>query len=188
MTGADHAEADADAEIFVLTKKLRDGDDSAWRVFFNDYYGRTRAYVRKVWRGGDEAVDDLVQETLVRAVRHIRPFESEEALWCWLTCLAKSVVADRGRKESRKSGFLERLFRRTSQEDFDGAGIVESVRELLPGLRKRTAGLLSAKYLEGKTVAEMAVELSLSEKAVESRLTRARAEFRRKWEKEKGKK
>jgi RNA polymerase sigma factor (sigma-70 family) len=38
--------------------------------------------------------------------------------------------------------------------------------------------LLDAKYLEGASVGEIAVRLGASTKAVESRLTRARAELR----------
>ncbi|MFP6855672.1 MAG: sigma factor [Roseibacillus sp.] len=51
--------------------------------------------------GEPSHLDDLLQETLLRAVRYMRVFHDEAALWSWLTVLARSAVADHGRRRSR---------------------------------------------------------------------------------------
>jgi len=111
----------------------------------------------------------------VRAVRHMRPFHDEATLWSWLIVLGRSVVADRGRKETRLRRFLksfriERPARVPSDESLEAALAKLSVEE---------RSLLRWKYEESRTVSEISSELKISEKAVESRLTRARKSLRK---------
>ena len=165
-----------DEETLSLTKALAAGDEQAWHTFHADNRKRLYAYLQRIWQGPDAALDDLVQETFLRAAKYMRPFTSQEALWSWLTVLARSATADHGRKQSRFRNFLEK-FRKEPQRT--PSLIYQDLDAAMTGLPAETASLLRQKYQEGWSVKEIASQLDLSEKAVENRLTRARQSLRK---------
>ena len=63
-----------------LTRSLTKGSEEGWGLFFDQYARRLRGYLSACWRGEDECLDDLLQETLLRAVKHMRVFDDEGAL------------------------------------------------------------------------------------------------------------
>lgn len=159
----------------MLTRGLAKGDEESWTSFYDQYHRRLRGYLAACWRGEPECLDDLLQETFVRAVRHMKPFHDEAVFWSWLIVLGRSAVADRGRKETRLRRFLksfriERPVRVPSDGDLQAALVKLSPEE---------RSLLQWKYEDSRSVAEIAAELKISEKAVESRLTRARKSLRK---------
>lgn len=158
-----------------LTRALTKGSEEGWGLFFDQYARRLRGYLSACWRGEDECLDDLLQETLLRAVKHMRVFDDEGALWSWLTVLARSVVADRGRRETRWRRFMK-LFRekRPMLPKRD-----ENLRAAFAKMSSEERRLLEMKYEENLKVAEIAAKLETIEKAVESRLTRARCSLRK---------
>lgn len=124
------------------------------------------------------AAREALQQTFLRAVKHIRPIATEAELWSWLTVLARSAAADAGRRERRYLGFLERWFREQPEPPPFPA---DPERELAAALAAELATLpapdrelLERKYLDGDAIRALAVTLGTSEKAVESRLTRTR--------------
>ena len=152
------------------------GDDQAWHTFHADYRKRLYAYLQRIWQGPEAALDDLVQETFLRAAKHMRPFASQEALWSWLAVLARSATVDHGRKQSRFRNFLEK-FRKEPQRT--QSLLYQDLDSAMAKLPAETANLLRQKYQEGWSVKEIASQLKLSEKAVENRLTRARQSLRK---------
>ena len=104
---SDHAVSlagDNDPDHRRFLDALIAGREDAWSDFHQRYAHRLRAYLRVLWHGPDHHLDDLLQLTLLRAVKHIsktKTFATEEALWSWLTVLARSAIADHGRKTSR---------------------------------------------------------------------------------------
>lgn len=159
-------------EFRSFTQDLARGKDSAWREFFELYHRRLRAYLSACWRGEPDLIDDLLQEALVRAVKHMRPFDDEEVLWSWLTVLARSVANDQGRKRSRFRAFLDRYKNQATPEH---TGAPDQRLDLaLTKLAPDDRDLVRRKYEDGASVREIAAELETSEKAVESRLTRCR--------------
>lgn len=168
-----------DREIRELTGAMTSGCETAWNGFYNTYHRRLKGYLVVCWKGESAAVDDLLQETLLRAVKHMRAFDSEEALWSWLTVLAKSAVVDHGRKVSR----FRRFLRAFVPERIVKIPPDEVLKEASRKLSSENRQLLAWKYEEGSTVSEIAGLLEISEKAVESRLTRARAALKKNYRK-----
>lgn len=171
------------AAIRALTRRLVRGDEDAWREFHGRYFDRLWRYLVVVTHGQEEAVREAIQFTFVRAVRHMRRFESEAALWSWLTVLARSAVIDEQRKRSRYRAFLDRFrqWRRrepgAAPEDAD-ALLHELLKSGLGELPAADRELLERKYLAGATVRDLAVEGGDTEKAIESRLGRARRKLK----------
>jgi RNA polymerase sigma factor (sigma-70 family) len=95
--------------LLSLTAGLARGDDMAWRAFFEAYEGRLMAYIRTCQGGNPEGADDVYQETMLRVMRHARPFDDEVVFWSWLTVIARSAIADHWRRRSTWRRFLDRF-------------------------------------------------------------------------------
>ena len=159
---------------------MADGDELAYRAFYDAYFNRLSRYLLVVTAGDEDAAREALQSALVRVVRHIKIFPSDAVFWSWLTVLARSALSDQTRKRRRYLSFLDRFtwHARAQQTVPDDAqaevrllGLLESSLEALPSDEQRLA---EAKYFARRSVRELAAELNLSEKAVESRLGRIR--------------
>ncbi len=159
------------------------GDEEAFREFHANYFDRLLRYLFVVTRGDEQAARDALQETFLRIVRHIRPFNSNEAFWSWLTLLARSAATDAGRKRTRYWRMLTRyaFFRRVREPTVE-ASAETRLDMLLPvamqALEYADRELIEGKYLRRASVRELAAQFRITEKAAESRLARARERLR----------
>jgi RNA polymerase sigma factor (sigma-70 family) len=132
----------------------------------------------RVSRGDVTAADEALQATFVRVARRIRRFDCEEAFWNWLRTIARNVARDGGRKHRRylallhrfSSGRLEREETASHRQEIWRDALVEALAEMDPA----DSDLVRRKYLTGASVTEISAETGQTEKAVESRLHRAR--------------
>jgi RNA polymerase sigma-70 factor (ECF subfamily) len=140
--------------------------------------------------------EDVVQETLLRAIRNIEQYEPARAgnnIFPWLTGLARNeirrVLALDKATVSLESLWdkmdrdLLSLYERLEAEPFDDDVLCrEETREMVGAtmsqLPPHYREALEAKYVLGKSVRDIAAALHVSEKSVESQLTRARRAFR----------
>lgn len=155
-------------------------------------------YAFCLYRVGKRAdvCEEVVQETLLLAIGQLErydPARSGGHIFPWLTGLARNAIR-RELARLRPPAALEslwmrmdrdllRLYRGLSAEPVDDevlareetCELVNATMSQLPPHYRRS---LEAKYVDGHSVRDIAGLLSLSEKAVESLLTRAREAFR----------
>jgi RNA polymerase sigma-70 factor, ECF subfamily len=174
-----------------LLRRLLQGDEDAFQEFFDTHF--PRLYRFALTRVADEdAAEDIVQATLIQAIRKLSTFRGEAALFTWLVTICRREI----------SAWFERAGRRSTvslEEDLPdvrarlealanlGAGADEAVhrqeiarlvRVALDFLPARYGDVLEWKYIDEQSVADIAARLDLSPKAAESMLTRARHAFR----------
>ena len=171
------------SHVALLTRKLAAGDEAAFREFHEQYFDRLYHFLLVVCRGREQEAQDALQQTLLRVIRYVRPFESEDVFWCWLKTVARSAARDLNRKEKRYSAFLETLtlrFLPVAQDNhsIEGDHLSLALEESLADLSASERRLLEAKYIEGCTVKELGAETGLTIKAIESRLERLRRAVR----------
>jgi len=186
LTGAKavvSAPEQAPNSIALLTRRLAAGEEEAFREFHQLYFDRLYQFLLVVARGREDEAQEALQQTLLRVVRHVRTFESEDTFWCWLKVVGRSAARDAGRKQQRYAALLQSFARRRNSLALDQPPapdnrlrdcLDESLDELAPDDRK----LIEGKYIEGATIKELSAVADLTEKAVESRLLRARRELR----------
>ncbi|HEV3204607.1 MAG TPA: RNA polymerase sigma factor [Gemmataceae bacterium] len=140
--------------------------------------------------------EEVVQETLVRAIRDLENYDPNRGnnnIFPWLNGLARNEI-HRVLGRERAAVSLETLWAKMDRELltlYDQLDSEPFGQELLE--REETRDLvnitmaqlpahyreaLEAKYVNGQSVRDLAAIWSLSEKAVESQLTRARKAFR----------
>ena len=132
----------------------------------------------------DEALD-IVQETLVSAHLALKRYDPERPMRAWLAAIAINKCRDWGRRRA-----VRRLFSfalpidaavENVAEDRPGHDVAASDRQELARLRRAITDLpaslrepLVLHTIEGMSQAETASILAITEKAVETRLRRAR--------------
>ena len=127
-------------DIAALTRAMAGGDEAAYRIFYDAYFDRLLRYLLVVTGGNEESAREALQLALVRVVRHVKGFESEEKFWSWLTVLARSALADETRKRRRYFSFLEK-FTRHQETSFSAVNNGEA-DEQLRALLERNLNLL----------------------------------------------
>ena len=169
-------------DVPALTRAMAKGDEAAYAKFYDAYFERLRRYLLVVTAGNEDAAREALQSGLVRVVRHIRQFESDEVFWGWLTVLARTALFDQTRKRRRYLSFLDRFTRHTqavpgpqTEPDAKLLELLETGLAILPADERK---LLESKYLDDASVQEIASQLQTSEKAVESRLVRIRRKLK----------
>ncbi|NTX00510.1 sigma-70 family RNA polymerase sigma factor [Myxococcus sp. CA051A] len=174
-------------EISACIQRANGGAQDAHR----ELYQRFHASVRRVALGysalGPAEVEDVVQETFVRAFRELARLEHPRAFGRWLVTIARhhSQALSRGARIRGRAAEDLALELETSMPAIPPALTLERrvvvVRELIEGLpegpEKETVRLF---YLEGELSArEIAERLGLGKSAVTMRLERFRARVKR---------
>lgn len=140
--------------------------------------------------------EEVVQETMLKAIRALKNYEPARAqnnIFPWLTGLARNEI-QRILNREKAAVSLQSLWFKMDQELLaiysrleaeplaDEVLQREETRELVNATMSQLAPqyreALEAKYLAGKSVRDLADAWHLSEKAMESQLTRARKAFR----------
>jgi len=169
-----------------LLSGAADGDPKAVRSFIDSVgptaYGFVFARV-----GGDDAVaQDLLQETLIEALRSAGSFRGDAALRTWVCAIARRRLARHYEAERRQAVAESGLALLGGLTD-GGAQPVEIERrdEIVRALGRLPAvhrQVLVLKYLDDLSVADIAAELGRSPVQVQSLLQRARDGLRRQLE------
>ncbi|HTU20055.1 MAG TPA: sigma-70 family RNA polymerase sigma factor [Gemmataceae bacterium] len=164
-----------------LRRAVLAGEELAWRMLYDGAFAGLYAYV--LWRCGGlrERADEVTQETWLIAVRRLRSFDpSAGSFAAWLRGIAVNVLRNHFRRETRRA-------RRTRPLDAEPIAAEESreqaerIAAALAALPPHYEAVLRMKYLDGRSVADIAAERGESPKAVESLLTRAREAFRQEY-------
>jgi len=140
--------------------------------------------------------EEVVQETLFRAIRDLaayRPDRADGNIFPWLTGLARNEIR-RVLSREQATASLETLWARMDDELRDVYARLESrplgnevlrreetrqmVGATMSQLPSHYREALEAKYVAGRSVRDMATGWNMTEKAVESLLTRSRKAFR----------
>jgi RNA polymerase sigma-70 factor (ECF subfamily) len=168
-------------DVQLLSDVTR-GDEDAVRRLMDEVapvvYGFLFARV-----GGDEPVaEDLLQETLLEAVRSAPNYRGDAALSTWLCVIARRRLA-RYYESERKAETARRGLRvvteaveETEVDNFDRQDEVVRALGRLSALHRQ---VLVLKYLDGCPVEEIAKQLQRSRVQIQSLLQRARDSLRR---------
>jgi len=147
------------------------------------------AYVRGRLMPRTEAADDLVQEVFLAAWQGLSHFRGEASLRQWLMGIARHKIEDYYRKRLRQADWPESedepahepSILPVFEEELDRMLAGEKVRRIIATLPETYGLALLWRYLEDRSVREMAQLTGKTEKAVERLLARARDAFRRSW-------
>lgn len=184
---------DLDDDRRLANRMLR-GDQRAFDEFFNAYFDRLYRFALVRLNHDADTAEDVVQQTLCKAVEKIGLYRAESALFTWLCRICRNTIVDTFRAASRPRGevipleeneeirlaleSLTALNTDDPEHNVLNEQIRRFVRVVLDYLPRRYGQVLEWKYIEGRSVQEIAASLGVAPKAAESTLTRARSAFR----------
>jgi RNA polymerase sigma-70 factor (ECF subfamily) len=184
-------EANTDSALIAA---MLNGDEAAFRRFFEAYFPRVYRFAMPRLGNDAEASKEVVQATLVKAMRGLSGFRGEAALFSWLCQICRRQIADYLRVHKRHSQnvvliddtpglreALEAIAAPAADEPLQGYGNAETrrlVQVVLDRLPSRYGDVLEWKYIEGRSVEEIGTLLGVGQTAAQSLLARARIAFR----------
>src|SRR3954449_8138507 len=84
-----------------LVRRMLGGDEGAFDEFFADYFPRLFRFAVLRLRDPD-AAEDIVQTSLIAAVRHLRSWRGEASLFTWLCTICRRELAAWQNRTSRR--------------------------------------------------------------------------------------
>lgn len=177
-----------------LVRRMLDGEEPAFTEFFSTYFPRVFRFALPRLRRDEDAAKDVVQATLIKAMRGLDGWRGDAALFTWLCQICRREIADHVRSARRRS---DRVVLIEDSEEVQAAleaieappgddplrrctgdevgRLVHAVLDRLPG---RYGEALEWKYVEGRSVEEIGDRLGIGHTAAQSLLARARVAFR----------
>jgi RNA polymerase sigma-70 factor (ECF subfamily) len=180
---------DSDRKADVnLAARVAQGDAGAFDEFYDRHADMVFAFIFHSLNGARADAEEIWQDTFVAAVRALPGYRGESRLTSWLCGIARRKVADFLRRRGGVAGLAttvppERLLELMDSGPLPDAVLRESaVRARIMGALAELPAVyrdaLVGRYVDGRTVDELAQRLGRSYKATESLLSRGRAALR----------
>ena len=157
-------------------KKL---DEKAFQLFHESWFDRIYRYQLALCHGDSSLAADCAQDTLIRIVKHIKVFKSEEIFWCWIASLSKSAFIDAVRKIQKEKKISIELAESICEQSNEHNELLHLLEKEMGALSPKDRNLLEGKYYDRHKIRDLAKQTGSSEKAVESRLARLRKKLKR---------
>lgn len=163
-----------------LTAAIARGDEDAFRHFHALYWKRLYAYFMVLTKANEALAGDLTQTTMIRVACRLRPIDSEAALWSWLARVARNIFIDSCRAENRRPQSVEWQDETADSpvESQANTRLTQALEDALQLLEANERSLVEQTYFDGRRQAELASDLGMTVKALESRLFRLRQKLR----------
>lgn len=177
-----------------LINRMRRGEQRAFDLFFDAFAARLGAFAARRSALDAASLEDVVQMTMINAMRSLGTFRGGSTLFTWLCQICRNQLADARRKAARQPQTQS-----IEQEDKTLAKVVQltdfrdpldecaadsergAVRRAINRLPSHYVRILELRFGDELTVPEIARVLQVSESAAESQLVRARQAFRAEW-------
>lgn len=179
-----------------LVERMRAGEQSAFDEFFAICASRLTAFAARRSGLDFSSLEDIVQNTLIKAMRNLESYRGDAALLTWVTEICRHELADLHRKTARRpvhesldsmQAVSAAVLQLKIPEPSEPPGELEmdlrraAIVRVLDGLPKQYALALEAKYGDGLSVDDIAKLLDVTPIAAQSLLARARDAFRNAW-------
>jgi RNA polymerase sigma-70 factor (ECF subfamily) len=178
-----------------LVNRMLAGEQRAFDAFFASYAERLSGFASRRSSLSSASIEDIVQNSLIKAMRHLGSFRGDAALFTWLCEICRHEIANVARKARRQPAHesLDDAFARDTVFELhapseyepaynaDAAEHRGDIATVLSGLPERYARALEWKYGDGFSVQEIARMLGLTTVAAQSLLARARQAFKECW-------
>ena len=147
-------------QIDHLMSRIRSGDGTALEKLYEGMHKPVFFYALRLC-GNYDAAEDVMQDTFVTLMRKSSAYRAEGKGRAWLFTVAKNLVVDLQRKQSRTDDFSV-LTEMPGADDFtvqSDTGI--DALQMLDGLSSREKNIVLLRLLGDMTLTEVAQELHI---------------------------
>jgi len=180
---------------FGIAKAILRGDEAAFRKLFDEYFPRLFRFALARCDGNSDAAQEAVQHTFCKAIERLDSYRGEASLYAWFCQICRNTIIDTARSRARVGPHITLLEEdgevraildtlrapgQTQPEQLAArADVVRLIQATMDNLPERYGDVLEWKYIDGRSVKEIAQLLGVGSKAAESTLTRARNAFKK---------
>jgi RNA polymerase sigma-70 factor (ECF subfamily) len=179
-----------------LVSRMRLGDEQAFNEFFDAFAPRLSSFAARRSPLDAVAIEDVVQMTMINAMRNLNSYRGGAALFTWLCRICRNQLADARRSAARKpvvqsveelaaerplATVVELTDFRDPLYECEMDSTRGAVRRVINSLPAHYARILELRFGDELSGHEIARTLQMSEDAAESQLTRARQAFKIAW-------
>ena len=178
----------------AIAKQLLTGDEEAFRKLFDNFFPKLYRFALARLDGNQDEAKEVVQQTFCRAFERLDSYRGEASLYGWMCQILRNTILDLVRRRQREYSHVTLL-----EDDTSIQGIIESlsapvqdqpehynarlqvmrlIQATLDCLPGHYGDVLEWKYIDGRSVKEIAQLLGVGPKAAESTITRARTAFK----------
>lgn len=178
----------------AIARRILKGDEKAFRELFDRFFPRLYRFALARLDGDEDAAGEVVQQTFCRAIDRLDTYRGEAALYTWFCQICRNAAIDHLRRRQRESASVVALEDNPNiravlealsapPQDLPEVGLWQRdvqrlVQATVDALPEHYGEVLEWKYVDGRSVSEIAGRLGVGFKAAESLLTRARNAFR----------
>ena len=176
-----------------FVKQLLAGDERAFDRFFEENFARLYRFALVRLSDDPEAAREVAQITLTRALRKLHSYRAEAALFTWLCAICRNETSEwlRSQARYRRHVVLTEDFPEVRaavdacqappdlgpEANYRRTETIRLIQVAMDRLPPRYGDVLEWKYIEGRSVEEIAGRLQLGREATQSLLARARRAF-----------
>jgi RNA polymerase sigma-70 factor (ECF subfamily) len=167
-----------DQELIRLVAERQ--DEEAFRILYARHTGAVYGVLCRL-TGRSSDASDLIQETWLRAVRHLGLFRGQSAFRTWLTGIALNCYREWRRRHARELPLPSTFVGNGGASAGSASDEAAAVAAALAGLTPEHREAIVLHDIEGYTHDEIAAALEIEAGTSKSRLSRARRAFRERW-------
>lgn len=171
------------SEAPAVVARARQGDNEAFRALV-EQHSRTAFRLAFRMTGNEQDAEDVVQESLLKAYRHLGRFETRADFGTWLYRIVANCAVDmiRSRQSRQKHTWAEPFDASTDGHTSDAPGperLAESaevqrrVTAALDGLSPLERAAFALRHYEGRSIDEISRTLGLGTSAAKQAIFRA---------------
>jgi RNA polymerase sigma-70 factor (ECF subfamily) len=159
-----------------LVRRVLKGDSAAFQEFYNTH---KKGLIRACWYflGNDAEIEDMVQETFIKALKNLDHFRFDCSLKTWLNHIAVNLCRDLLEKKKKNLPFsLDFFSTRPSIEQKTSypEEAVQLLREEIQNLEGRDKELITLREIKGLSYEAIANRMKIPVGSVTSGLYRVR--------------
>lgn len=170
-----------DDSVRSETAAIAAGDTASFSRFYERWFDVALREAIRVTGRDEQFCLDVVQESMMRVIRSIRPMAGESDVKRWLAAVVRSCAYDQLRRDGRRLRREHAAARAESQSppatDLDER--LAWLRAQLAALPAGEAAMLSMRFRLGWTLARIGQALGLKPGAVDGRMSRTLQTLRR---------
>jgi RNA polymerase sigma-70 factor (ECF subfamily) len=143
---------------------MSEGSLNSFEAAFESHFEQVYGYVAYRLAPALDDANDLTQEIFLAALGAWHSFRGEASALTWLRSIARRKIADHFANQNRVGrGGCQPGFAESANAGSDGEERTRLLSEAMRSLSPEHVELLEGKYLEGRTVRDMAREQGKSE-------------------------
>ncbi|GLR25903.1 RNA polymerase sigma factor RpoE [Limnobacter litoralis] len=175
-------------EDLIIVRRVQSGDQAAFNLLVSKYHRRVARLLTRMVKN-QEDIDDVVQETFIKAYRAIGNFRGESAFYTWIYRIAINTAKNLLVTQSRRPSALREIADEDNEtfEDnsalsnidtpeslYESRQIGVAVNDAMTALPEELRSAIVMREIDGLSYEEIAAAMDCPIGTVRSRIFRAR--------------